>query len=55
MNPGWAFTFIGLIYVVLIGVVVWIMQNGLRWRQNAADALRLTAKGHKEEIAEDRT
>lgn len=55
MNPGWAFTFIGLVYVVLIGVVVWIMQSGLRWRQNAAESLRLEADGHGEAIAEDRT
>ena len=55
MNPGWAFTFIGLVYVVLIGVVVWIMQNGLKWRQHAAETLRLKTDGHKEAIAEDRT
>lgn len=33
MNPGWAFTFLGFVYAVLIGVVFWIMKNGLRWRQ----------------------
>lgn len=55
MNPGWAFTFIGLVYVVLIGAVVWIRQNGLRWRQEAAEALRLKSDGHREAIAEDRT
>ena len=33
MNPGWAFTLIGLVYTVLIVVVFWIMKNGLRWRQ----------------------
>ncbi|KAF2109371.1 major facilitator superfamily domain-containing protein [Lophiotrema nucula] len=33
MNPGWAFTFLALVYVVLIAVVFWIMRNGLRWRQ----------------------
>lgn len=36
MGTGWAFTFIGLVYVALIGVVVWIMRNGLGWRQEAA-------------------
>lgn len=35
MNPGWAFTFIALIYVVWILVVFLIMKNGLRWRQEA--------------------
>ncbi|KAF1349330.1 MFS general substrate transporter [Lizonia empirigonia] len=55
INPGWAFTFIGLVYVVLIGVVVWIMNNGLRWRQTAAETLRLKTDGHREAIAEDRT
>ena len=55
MNPGWAFTFIGLVYVVLIGVVIWIMKNGLEWRQNAAEVMRLKVDGHTEAIAEDRT
>ncbi|KAJ8113029.1 hypothetical protein OPT61_g4744 [Boeremia exigua] len=55
MNPGWAFTFIGFVYVVLIGVVIWIMQNGMRWRQSAAEAMKLKIDGHKEAIAEDRT
>ncbi|KAF2627738.1 MFS general substrate transporter [Macroventuria anomochaeta] len=41
MDPGWAFTFIGLVYVVLIWVVVWIMKNGLKWRQKAADVMSL--------------
>ena len=40
MNPGWAFTFVGLVYVVLISAVLWIMRNGLRWRQEAAEAVR---------------
>jgi multidrug resistance protein len=53
MNPGWAFTFIGLVYVVLIGAVVWIMNNGLRWRQEAAETKRLKTDGHEEAITED--
>lgn len=53
MTPGWAFTFIGLVYVVLIAAVLWIMKNGMRWRQSAAEAKRLKADGHKEAIAED--
>ncbi|KAF2257708.1 MFS general substrate transporter [Lojkania enalia] len=33
MNPGWAFTFIALAYVVLVVVVFWMMRNGMQWRQ----------------------
>jgi hypothetical protein len=55
MNPGWAFTFIGLVYVVLIGVVVWVMNNGMRWRQEAAETKRLKVDGHREVIVKDRT
>jgi multidrug resistance protein len=33
MNPGWAFTFIALVYVVLIAVVFWIMKDGMKWRE----------------------
>lgn len=33
IGVGWAFTFIGLVYTVLIGAVLWIMQNGMSWRQ----------------------
>jgi len=55
MNPGWAFTLIGLVYVILIGVVVWIMKNGLRWRQTAAETLRLKLDGHREAIVDDRS
>jgi hypothetical protein len=50
MNPGLAFTFIGLVYVVLISAVLWIMRNGLRWRQEAAEAAR-----RKSAIVEQRT
>jgi multidrug resistance protein len=55
MNPGWAFTFIGLVYVVLIGVVVWVMNNGMRWRQEAAETKRLKVDGHREVIVKHRT
>lgn len=48
MGPGWAFTFIGLVYVVLIGVVVWIMRQGLGWRQSAAEAKRRKEVGLNE-------
>jgi multidrug resistance protein len=33
MNPGWAFTLIALVYVVLIAVVFWIMRDGMKWRE----------------------
>lgn len=33
MDPGWAFTFIALVYVVLIVVVFWVMKSGMKWRQ----------------------
>jgi MFS family permease len=32
MGVGWAFTFLALVYVGLIGVVVWIMREGMGWR-----------------------
>lgn len=35
MNPGWAFTFIALVYSVLIIVVFWIMKSGMEWRHEA--------------------
>ena len=35
MNPGWAFTFIALVYVVLIAAVFWVMKCGMSWRQEA--------------------
>ncbi|KAF2682328.1 MFS general substrate transporter [Lentithecium fluviatile CBS 122367] len=41
MNPGWAFTFIALIYTALIGVVFWVMKAGMRWRQEAEREKRM--------------
>ncbi|KAH7372300.1 major facilitator superfamily domain-containing protein [Pyrenochaeta sp. MPI-SDFR-AT-0127] len=41
MNPGWAFTFLALVYVVLIGVVFWVMRDGMRWRQELAEKKRV--------------
>lgn len=35
MNPGWAFTFVALVYVVLIAVVFLVMKSGMNWRQEA--------------------
>lgn len=33
MNPGWAYTLIGLLYAVLIIVVFWLMKFGMGWRE----------------------
>lgn len=44
MNPGWAFTFLALVYVVLIAVVFWIMRDGMKWRQEAEEKRRLRAE-----------
>lgn len=33
MNPGWAFTFLALVYAALIGVVFWVMRDGMKWRK----------------------
>lgn len=52
MNPGWAFTFLALIYVVLIGVVFWVMRDGMRWRQELAERKRLE-KERKEQADTD--
>jgi multidrug resistance protein len=35
MNPGWAFTLIGLVYIVLILALVLIMKKGQQWRTEA--------------------
>ncbi|EMC95464.1 hypothetical protein BAUCODRAFT_40468, partial [Baudoinia panamericana UAMH 10762] len=37
MNPGWAFTFISLLYVALIAMVFLLMAKGQKWRTEAAD------------------
>jgi multidrug resistance protein len=47
MGSGWAFTLIGLVYVLLIGVVVWIMRKGLGWRQSTAEAMTVNKGGHR--------
>lgn len=33
MTPGWAFTFIALLYTVLIAAVFWVMRCGMGWRE----------------------
>lgn len=40
MNPGWAFSLLGLVYAVLISVVFWIMNNGMRWRLESEEKKR---------------
>jgi hypothetical protein len=44
MNPGWAFTFLGLVYVLLVGVVLWVMRDGMKWRQELAEKKRRRAQ-----------
>ena len=41
MNPGWAFTFLAFIYVALLAVVLWVMRDGMKWRQELAEKKRL--------------
>ncbi|KAF1938015.1 MFS general substrate transporter [Clathrospora elynae] len=54
MNPGWAFTFLALIYVVLIGVVFWIMRDGMRWRQELAEKKGLKKEEDERKAQEER-
>ncbi|KAH9873950.1 hypothetical protein IAQ61_004577, partial [Plenodomus lingam] len=41
MNPGWAFTSFALVYVLLIAVVLWVMRDGMRWRQELEEKKRV--------------
>lgn len=50
MNPGWAFTFIGLVYVLLISVIFLIMKHGQRWRKERLERRERQA-ARKEEMA----
>lgn len=52
MNPGWAFTFLAFIYVVLIIVVFWIMRDGMKWRQELAEKKRIRAEKKETEQQE---
>lgn len=36
MNPGWAFTFIGLVYAVWTSMLFLIMKKGQQWRDEKA-------------------
>jgi MFS family permease len=44
INPGWAFTLIALVYVVLIGVVFWVMKCGMEWRRETEKKKKLNAE-----------
>ena len=50
MNPGWAFTFIALVYVALLPVVFLIMAKGQKWRTVTTDK-KERAKAAKEAAA----
>ncbi|KAH4018339.1 hypothetical protein HBI38_192570 [Parastagonospora nodorum] len=41
MNPGWAFTSLALVYVALIAVVLLVMRDGMKWRQNLEEKKRI--------------
>ncbi|KAH7564316.1 hypothetical protein BM1_01363 [Bipolaris maydis] len=41
MNPGWAFTLIAFVYVALLPVALWVMRDGMRWRQELAEKKRV--------------
>jgi hypothetical protein len=45
MNAGWAFTFIAFVYLLLMPSIWFIMKNGQRWRNEAAEK-----KAAKEEM-----
>ncbi|EME79524.1 uncharacterized protein MYCFIDRAFT_190396 [Pseudocercospora fijiensis CIRAD86] len=40
MGIGWAFTFLALVYVVLIAAVFWLMKVGMRWREEIESRLQ---------------
>lgn len=49
MNPGWAFTLMALVYVVLIIVPFWVMRDGMRWRQEREEKKRIRAEEKERE------
>ncbi|GIZ38839.1 hypothetical protein CKM354_000224000 [Cercospora kikuchii] len=56
MGRGWAFTFLALIYVVLLGAVFWIMAKGLSWRKQAAEQVRrANERVHNTEDADEKS
>ena len=40
MTPGWAFTFLALIYFSLVPVIFWIMKKGQQWRNEMLEKRR---------------
>lgn len=36
VNPGWAFTILAILLFVQFPIVIWVMNNGMRWRAEAA-------------------
>jgi hypothetical protein len=48
IDPGWAFTFLALVYVLLIGVVLLVMRDGMKWRLALEEKKRLKAEKEKE-------
>jgi Na+/melibiose symporter-like transporter len=54
MNAGWAFTFVGLVYVLLAPSIWFIMKNGQRWRNEAAEKSAATVESARAAtVAED--
>ncbi|EMD62851.1 hypothetical protein COCSADRAFT_37744 [Bipolaris sorokiniana ND90Pr] len=45
MSPGWAFTLIAFVYVALLPVALWVMRDGMRWRQELAEKKRVKEEG----------
>lgn len=53
MTPGWAFTFLALVYAVLILVAILIMKKGQGWREAAAKKKRQKEAEKAESIEKD--
>lgn len=53
MGIGWAFTFIALIYVVLILAVFWLMAKGMGWRKEAEELKRAKETASSRPASED--
>jgi hypothetical protein len=51
MGPGWAFTFLAGVYVVLIGVVFWVMRDGMKWRGEMEEKRRLRREREAEGVS----
>jgi MFS family permease len=44
MNPGWAFTFLGLIYILMVPMIFWIIIRGPDWRNEKLEHEFLAAQ-----------